>query len=178
MNSFEGSREWRRGKKDKVFRREEKAVSRKTGTWKFRRRSRIRRSWTSRGGGGCRSRYEKLRNLRTWIGCSGKGRKRNGRRTCKRLRTRGTSFCLSTRRCRRGHKRCKVCRIRRRIISRTPVRVMKRCQKLESKPLKERHVSWSGRRSRATVGRRQMIWKKKLRTCRQERKEEAVVRRN
>ena len=36
---------------------------------------------------------------RTWIRCSGKGRKRNGRKTCKRLSRRGTSFCLNIKGC-------------------------------------------------------------------------------
>ena len=53
--------------------------------WKLRRRSRTRRNWTSRGGG-CRSRYVKLRNSRTWIRCSGTVRKRSGRRGYWRLR--------------------------------------------------------------------------------------------
>ena len=42
--------------------------------------------------------------------------------------------------------------------------------------MKERHVSWSWRRSRGSVGWQQMIWKKKSRACELVKKEEAVVR--
>ena len=49
------------------------------------RRSTIRRSWTSRGGGGRRDSYGRFRNSRTWIRCSGTGRKRSGRKSYRRL---------------------------------------------------------------------------------------------
>ena len=43
-------------------------------------------------------------------------------------------------------------------------------EETEMKLMKERHVSWSWRRSRATVGWQQMIWKKKSRACKQGKK--------
>ena len=65
------------------------------------------------------------------------------------MRRRETNFCLNTRRGRKGLKRSNVCRRRRGIFSRAPVLVMKRCERSERKLMKERHVSWSWRRSRA-----------------------------
>ena len=74
---------------------------------------------------------------------------------------------------RKDLKSYKVYRIRRRSISRTPVRVIKRWQRSKMKSMKAKHVSWSWRRSRATVGWQQMIWKKKSGACKQGKKEEA-----
>ena len=73
-------------------------------------------------------------------------------------------------------KSCKVCTRRRRNISRTPVRVIQRWERSEMKSMKERHASWSWRKSRAVVGWQQMIWKKKSGACKQGKKEEAAVR--
>ena len=53
--------------------------------------------------------------------------------------------------------------------------VMKRCERSEMKLMKERHVSWSWRRTRATVGWQQKIVNKKSGACKQEKKEEATV---
>ena len=62
---------------------------------------------------------ETLRSLPTWIWFSGTGRRKMEGRVAKRLRGRGQNFCRSTRRCRRGHRSCRACRMRRGSASRT-----------------------------------------------------------
>ena len=93
---------------------------------------------------------------------------------------RGQNFFRSTRRCRRGHRSCRVCRTRRGITSRTLAPVKKKCKSSVTKWRKgrhvSRHVSMLCLKSRAIVGGQQMMWKKKSRPCRQARKEEAAVR--
>ena len=106
LNSSEGSRERRRSTECKVIRREEKTVLSKTGKWRLMRRSTTSRSWTSREGG-------RFRISRTWIRCSGTGRKRSGRESYWRLSRRDTNSCRNTREGRKGLKRCRVSRIRR-----------------------------------------------------------------
>ena len=89
----------------------------------------------------CRDRYETSRSSRTWIRIFGTGRKKVGRKSCKRLRGRGQNFCRSTRRCRRSLRSCIVFRTRRGITSRTLVALKKKCERSVKKKREGRRAS-------------------------------------
>ena len=165
-----------KGRRPRESRREEEVVLKKTARSRLRKKLTARISWVSRGKV-CRNSSGTLRSLRTWSRCSRTARKKSGRVSYKRLKGRGQNFCRSTRRCRRGLRSCRVCRTRREIYSKRLVLVRKKCRKSVTKWRKEGCVLRLCEKNRATVGWQQMMWKTKSRSCRQERKEEAAVRR-
>ena len=147
----------------KESRREEEVVSKKNTKWRLRRKQTARKSWTSD-----RSTFRgqlRDRSLRTWSRRSGTGRKKLGRKSCKRLRGREQTFCRSTRR--RSPRSCRVCRIGRRITSKTLLTVKKRCE-CSAKQMRKgrrvtRHVFRHCLRSRRIVEGKQIFWEKKSR---------------
>ena len=165
-----------KGRRRRESRREEEVVLKKTARSRLRKKLTARKSWVN-SGKVCRNIFGTLRSLRTWSRCSRTARKKSGRVSCKRLKGRGQNFCRSTRRCRRGLRSCRVCRTRRENFSKRLVLVTKKCGKSVTKWRKEGCVLRACEKNRATVGWQQMIWKTKSRSCRQERKEEAAVRR-
>ena len=109
--------------------RQRKEVARKKDArWTLKGKQTVRRSWISKRKA-CSGSCGKLRSARTCLRLSETSRRRHGRRSWRKSREKGQSFCRSIRKFRRGDKKCKACGISTGTSSKRLERVKKKCKR-------------------------------------------------